>query len=62
MTNIKVDRKLCISCGLCAEIAPKTFELDRDMISVVKPEPHDSLDKIKEAVSSCATGAIILEE
>lgn len=62
MAKIKVDRKLCISCGLCAEIAPKTFELDKDMISIVKAEPYDSLDKIKEAVSSCATGAITIEE
>lgn len=61
MAKIKVDRKLCISCGLCCELAPKTFELDKDMISVVKAEPHDSIDKIKDAVSSCATGAITIE-
>lgn len=60
--KITVDRTKCISCGLCLELAPKTFELDNKMICVVKSEgPYDNLNKIKEAVDSCATEAIKVE-
>lgn len=60
--KITIDRSGCISCGLCTEIAPKTFELDKEMICVVKKNgPYDTLEKIKEAASSCAVGAIVLE-
>jgi ferredoxin len=59
--KIIIDRNKCISCGLCAELAPKTFELDDEMISTVKEKPHDTLAKIKEAASSCATQAITVE-
>lgn len=59
--KITVDRSKCISCGLCTELAPKTFELDKDMICVVKSkEPFDKPDKIKEAVESCATEALTI--
>lgn len=60
--KITIDRTACISCGLCSELAPKTFELDKDMICVIKSkEPFDNLSKIKEAVDSCATQALTVE-
>lgn len=60
--TISIDRTKCISCGLCVELAPKTFDLDKDMISVVKNEGHyDDLKKIGEAIDACAVGAMTEE-
>ncbi len=60
--KITIDRSKCISCGLCSEIAPKTFELDDKMICIVKSEgPYDNLNKIKEAIESCAVQALTEE-
>lgn len=58
--TIKINRKTCISCGSCTVIAPKTFELDRGCISIVKPEPHDKEKLILEAAESCPVEAIII--
>lgn len=58
---IEIDRTNCISCGSCTFIAPDTFELDKQMISVVKVDSKDSLQIIKDAASSCPTQAIIVK-
>lgn len=61
--KITVDLTKCISCGLCAGIAPKTFELDDEMTCVVKSKgPFDNQNKIKEAVESCATAALTVTD
>ena len=61
--NIKIDRKKCISCGLCASLAPKTFKMDKDLKSCVRESgPYDSPAKIKEAAQNCAVGAITVEQ
>ncbi len=61
--NIKIDRKKCISCGLCESLAPKTFKLDKNLKSIVKEKgPYDLPAKIKEAVQNCAVGAITVEK
>lgn len=61
--KIIIDRANCISCGLCAELAPKTFEMDDQMISIVKSKgPYDTVAKIKEAAQSCATEAITIKK
>lgn len=57
-----VDEDICISCGLCAEIAPNTFELDEDDISQVIDPQGDPEDKIEEAIESCPVEAISWEE
>lgn len=58
---IKINRKTCISCGTCVSLAPKTFELDKNMIAKVKNGPLDDLKTIQDAVDSCAVSAITLE-
>jgi ferredoxin len=57
-----VDQTLCISCGLCPEIASNTFELDEnDLAYVINPE-GDPEELIQEAVDSCPVEAISWEE
>lgn len=58
--TIKVNRKTCISCGACTVSAPKTFELDKDCISIVKPEPNDNPKTILDAAQNCPVEAIIV--
>lgn len=57
-----VDEEVCISCGLCVEIAPNTFELDENDISQVTNPHGDTEDKIEEAIESCPVEAISWEE
>ena len=54
----EVDQTLCISCGLCTEIAPNTFELDQNNLSYVINPSGDPADVIQEAIDNCPVEAI----
>lgn len=71
--KVKVDRNLCIGCGTCVGIAPKTFEIDNEGKSVIKKkdgtktqeevdysEIDDTGENISNAAKSCPVGAIII--
>ena len=60
--KVKVIKKLCIGCGTCVALAPKTFEMGKDMKAFVKIGSTDSPKTVKDAADSCATQAIIVEE
>jgi len=55
----QVDPNKCIGCGLCASLAPATFEL-KDGKSTVKPESTDSVETVTQAKDSCPAAAISL--
>ncbi|MDP2874351.1 MAG: ferredoxin [bacterium] len=55
---VKVNKSLCIGCGLCVSLAPKTFSLGQDGKSQAKNPPEDPEEKVKEAVASCPVSAI----
>jgi len=57
-----VDRSACVSCGLCTEIAPRTFRLDADDIAEAYNPAGDTEELIKEAVDSCPVEAISWKE
>jgi ferredoxin len=57
-----VDQTLCISCGLCTEVAPNTFELNENNLSRVTDPEGDPEDIIQEAIDSCPVEAISWEE
>ena len=56
-----VDQTLCISCGLCVEVAANTFELDENNLSHVIDPEGDPEDIIQEAIDSCPVEAITWE-
>ena len=60
----KVDRDLCIGCGLCAELCPEVFEMADDMIAtvIVDVVPAGSEEKGKDAATACPVEAISLED
>ena len=53
---IKIDKKKCIGCGLCASICDEVFELGSDGKAKVKAQKN--LPCVKEAISSCPVKAI----
>lgn len=71
--QVKVDRNLCIGCGTCVGVAPKTFELDDQKKSVIKKKDgtktsdtvdsaniDDEEENIINASKSCPVGAIVV--
>jgi len=53
---IKIDKKKCIGCGLCASICSEVFEMSPDGKAKVKCQKN--LTCVKEAISSCPVEAI----
>jgi ferredoxin len=62
--EVKVNKELCIGCGLCTSICPDVFELGKDGKSQVKEgvelAPH--ADHIDQAAASCPVAAIAYKE
>ena len=58
-----VDQVTCIGCGLCQEICPEIFEMDKDVAKVkVAKVPPDAAALCREAMEGCPVGAISIEE
>ncbi|HHU63049.1 MAG TPA: ferredoxin [Clostridiales bacterium] len=62
--KVYVDQDLCISCGLCISICEDVFVWnDDEKAEAVKPEVEEEFQQsVKEAVDSCPTEAIKIEE
>ncbi len=58
------DEYVCASLGMCESIAPKFFEIGEDGTLQVKNDHPDEAHRglIEDAVISCPTGALSLEE
>ena len=53
---VKVDKDICIGCGLCVSICRGVFELGNDGKSQVKSQKKSPC--IREAIGECPVGAI----
>ncbi len=62
--KVKVNRDSCIGCGACAAICEDVFEIDDEGLSTAKVEEveDDKKQEVQDAVDSCPTGAIEVEE
>ena len=57
-----VDADLCTGCGLCVDVASKTFEMnDEGICEVIDPQGDDK-ETIQEAIDTCPTEAISWSE
>lgn len=55
---VKVDKDLCIGCGLCTSMAPSVFEFDDDGKAKVV---LDDAGAAADAAASCPVSAITVE-
>jgi len=53
---VKVDKELCIGCGLCQSMCPEVFEIGDDAKARVINQIKSPC--IKEAIESCPVEAI----
>jgi ferredoxin len=62
--KVVVDFDVCASNAVCMGIAPEIFEVrDDGYLYILNENPGEELrDKLREAVTSCPTGAISIEE
>jgi ferredoxin len=62
--KVVVDFDKCASNAVCMGIAPEVFEVrDDGYLYILEEHPGEELrDKLREAVNSCPTGAISIEE
>ncbi len=60
----KVDKELCLGCGLCTEVCPEVFEMGDDGIAKVKVETvsPDAEELCRDAASQCPGEAISIDE
>ncbi|NPV88669.1 ferredoxin [Coprothermobacteraceae bacterium] len=58
---VKVDKDLCIACGVCMALCPDVFAAGADGKSEVIPGSDESLPCVQESIDSCPTGAISKE-
>lgn len=61
MIKVKVDQNLCIGCGTCLSICPKTFRINGHHKSEPIEPAGDPEEKIQEAVDACPIQAISTE-
>ena len=62
--KVVLNRDACIGCGACAALCEDIFEIDNEGLSKVKKEKvsDEEVELTRDAVYSCPTGAITLEE
>ena len=56
--KITIDKNLCIGCGTCTSIAPKSFKLGPDGKAEVIEPMGDEEKIVQEAIDSCPVAAI----
>lgn len=60
--QVEVERDLCIGSGTCVRLAPGTFRLDSDWISVVLESGCTDISDLQKAAEACPTDAIRLRD
>jgi ferredoxin len=61
MTKITLDRKQCIFCGLCIEVAPEAFEAKGEKSAVkdnIDFSNKKTMENVQMAVDACPVRAI----
>jgi len=63
--NVILHTDKCISCGLCASIAPDLFTIETGVVSLKKNQKtwtEEDWKKAKEAAASCPNSVIEIME
>jgi len=60
-----IIKELCINCGACVVISPKSFTIDENKKVIESKKYTENLEEIENillAKKVCPTGAIVTEE
>jgi ferredoxin len=60
--TVRVEHDLCIGNAMCRLAAPKAFVADAEGQSVVADPEAESFESLMDAVASCPTGAVVVED
>ena len=56
----RVNKELCVGCGLCASMNPEVFQMDENgLATAVKETENEAL--LQESIDSCPVSAISKE-
>ncbi|WP_083963583.1 ferredoxin [Spirochaeta cellobiosiphila] len=60
---VKINKNLCIGCGICEEMSPDLFEMGdytADIIKEIEGEEEKAI--IHQLIKDCPGSAVIIEE
>ena len=61
--KVKLDKELCIGCGLCEENLPEIFITGDYTAELKKTDvPDEMREKLEETIEDCPTDAISIDE
>lgn len=61
--EVSIERKDCISCGLCVSTCPEVFHFSDDGLADVQKQPEAGEEAaVKEAAEGCPVAIIYVEE
>lgn len=56
----RVNKELCVGCGLCASMNPEVFQMDENGLATAVKETEDET-LLQESIDSCPVSAISKE-
>ncbi len=62
LKKLNVDHGKCIGCGACVAIDPEHFEFNDEGKSSVISNENIETENVQNAIESCPTGAISIED
>ena len=58
----RIDKELCIACGLCVDTCPQVFKMEEDKaVTIVAVVPKDAEECCKKATDECPVTAIFID-